>query len=187
MMNARQEALLTAWYNDADDIEKGKVICDINDYIGAFDELMWYDMYEFDELMYGKTPLEIASLVADGDFNSNHSYWRFNGYGNLESTDYPDWDDISIDDIMDELDGLSVEHWSECIKDIYYIDDLEYNVGDLVEVNGRKAEIDDTDLEDEDTPYHVVYNDDWNDTEWIGEYDIDGYWEDDDDEEEEEG
>lgn len=185
-MNARQEALLNAWYNDADDDEKGEVICGINDYSGAFDEFMWYDMREFDEL-WGKTPLEIANMLNNGDFNTYHDYWRFDSYGNLESTDYPDLGDVDIDDIIDELDSIPVEYWSECIKHIYYIDDLEYVEGDVVEVNGRKAEIDNIDLEDEDCPYRVVYNDDWNDTEWIGEYDIDGYWEDDDDDEEEEG
>lgn len=183
MMNARQQALLNAWYNNADDDEKGEVIRDINAYNGSFDEEMWYDMYEFDELMYGKTPLEIASLVANGDFNSCHDYWRFDSYCNLESTNFPDFNDVDIDDIIDELDSIPVEYWSECIKDIYYIDDLEYVEGDVVEVNGRKAEIDDIDLEDEDYPYHVVYADNESE-EWIGEYDIDGYWEDDDEEEE---
>lgn len=184
MMNARQEALLNAWYNDANDNEKGKVICDINDYSGAFDELMWYDMREFDELMYGKTPLEIADMLNNGDFDTSDNFWHFDSYGNLESTDYPDWNDVDIDDIMNELDTIPVEYWSKCIENIYYINDLEYVEGDVVEVNGRKAEIINIDLDDEDYPYHVVYNYDWNDTECIGEYDIDGYWEDDDEDEE---
>lgn len=38
------------------------------------------------------TPSEIASSIVYGDFNPNHDYFHFNGYGNFESTDCPiDW------------------------------------------------------------------------------------------------
>ena len=50
------------------------------------------EMERFDEICYGMRPIDIARSVVYGDFNTNHDYFRLNGYGNFESTDYPtDW------------------------------------------------------------------------------------------------
>lgn len=50
------------------------------------------EMERFDEICEGMTPSEIASSIVYGNFNPNHDYFHFNGYGNFESTDYPtDW------------------------------------------------------------------------------------------------
>lgn len=49
-----------------------------------------YSTDEFDELMTGKTPSEIANMVAFGDYNPYHMWFWFNGYGNVVSSDYPD-------------------------------------------------------------------------------------------------
>lgn len=48
-----------------------------------------YSMDEFDEIMGGMTPLEIAQRIFYGhEFNPNHDYFWFNGYANLESSDW---------------------------------------------------------------------------------------------------
>lgn len=49
-----------------------------------------YSTDDFDELMNGETPSEIASRVAFGDYNPFHKWFWFNGYGNIVSGDYPD-------------------------------------------------------------------------------------------------
>jgi len=49
-----------------------------------------YSTDDFDELMTGKTPSEIANMVAFGDYNPYHMWFWFNGYGNVVSSDFPD-------------------------------------------------------------------------------------------------
>ena len=67
-------------------------IVDVNN---AYQECVNGDKYiystdDFDELMSGETPSEIASRVAFGDYNPCHMWFWFNGYGNIVSGDYPD-------------------------------------------------------------------------------------------------
>ena len=81
------------------------------------------EMERFDETCEGMTPSDIARSIVYGDFNPNHDYFHFNGYGNFESTDLPtDWiypGDIARevvdreyafenDEIQEEIDN-----WSE--------------------------------------------------------------------------
>lgn len=85
------------------------------------------EMERFDEICEGMTPSDIARGIAYGDFNPNHDYFHFNGYGNFESTDCPtDWiypGDIARevvdrecsfenDEIQEEIDS-----WSEDDED----------------------------------------------------------------------
>lgn len=66
-----------------------------------------YSMEDFDEIMSGKNPLEIARCCFYGkEFCPAHSYFRFNGYANLESFDYaPDGNSgIYIGDIAAYID-----------------------------------------------------------------------------------
>jgi hypothetical protein len=59
------------------------------------------------EILEGKSPIEIIRLTAYGEFNYTHDYFRFDGYGNLESLPYldsnhlPDYLDNIIDYIVD--------------------------------------------------------------------------------------
>ena len=48
-----------------------------------------YPMDDFNELLYGREPWEIARAAYYGDFCPLDSYIRFNVYMNLESTDDP--------------------------------------------------------------------------------------------------
>ena len=81
------------------------------------------EMERFDEICEGMTPSDIARSIFYGDFNPNHEYFHYDGYGNFESTDYPtDWiypGDIARevvdrecsfenDEIQEEIDS-----WSE--------------------------------------------------------------------------
>ena len=81
------------------------------------------EMERFDEICEGMSPSDIARSIFYGDFNPNHNYFKFNGYGNFESTYCPtDWiypGDIARevvdrecsfenDEIQEEIDS-----WSE--------------------------------------------------------------------------
>lgn len=48
-----------------------------------------YSMDDFNELLSGREPWDIARTVYYGEFCPTDSYFRFNVYGNLESTDNP--------------------------------------------------------------------------------------------------
>lgn len=79
-------------------------------YDGCFDEATYYDMDEFDEFMSNYTPMEIAQMIFYGeDFNPNNDYFRFNGYGNLESAD---WQDVvaEAEDLIDDI----ISHLVNC-------------------------------------------------------------------------
>ena len=48
-----------------------------------------YPMDDFNELLYGREPWDIVRMAYYGEFCPTDSYFRFNVYGNLESTDNP--------------------------------------------------------------------------------------------------
>ena len=74
--------------DDSDAVALHNEYCyEINDYD---DEII--EMERFDEICEGMTPIDIANHIFYGDFNPNHSYFRYDGYANFESTDFPtDW------------------------------------------------------------------------------------------------
>lgn len=79
----------------------------MNAYDGCCEESTYYDMDAFDDFLSNATPLEIASMIFYGDgFNPNDEYFRFDGYGNLESLDWKEISDEAedlVDDILDHL------------------------------------------------------------------------------------
>lgn len=104
----------------------------LDGYSGYLGDDRYYSMDDLDELMSGKTTTELLNMAffgydADtyhtdthggrkyGAFNPNRDYFTFNGYGNLISTDYPDY--------SDKLDGYAVQemsdsrHWIDAIDD----------------------------------------------------------------------
>ena len=105
--------------DDSDAVALHNEYCyETNDYD---DEII--EMERFDEICEGMTPSDIANRIFYGDFNPNHEYFHYDGYGNFESTNYPtDWiypGDIARevvdreeffenDEIQEEIDS-----WSE--------------------------------------------------------------------------
>ena len=62
----------------------------MDDYIYSFDE--------FNDIMCGAEPLEILRMSYFGKINWNDDYFRFNGYGNIESVnDYTIQDEYETD------------------------------------------------------------------------------------------
>lgn len=72
-----------------------------------FDDRIYF-MEDFDEIMSGREPLDIARTCYFGDFDPTHEYFWFNGYANLES-DY-DIDGEKSPFCIDELVDYIVEN-----------------------------------------------------------------------------
>lgn len=86
------------------------------------------EMDRFNEICENMFPMDIAMRIAFGDFNPYHSYFRYNGYANFESTDCPtDWiypneiardivdreESFGNDEIQEEIDSWSEDEEEE--------------------------------------------------------------------------
>lgn len=105
----------------------------LDSYNGYLSDDRYYFMDELQELYHGTDPIEILqrayfghdedTWTTDssgnkeyGQFNPNREYFKFNGYGNLVSTDYKDYTHL--------LDKYVVESMSENRR---YIDSIDEN------------------------------------------------------------
>lgn len=61
-----------------------------------------YYMEEFNEICESLKPIGLANRIFYGKFNPNDTYFIFNGYANLESSDYLD-DFIDIDELAQHI------------------------------------------------------------------------------------
>ena len=80
-----------------------------------------YSMDEFNEIMQGEDPWEIARCCYYGDFCPAHEYFRFNGYANAVSFDYAPGkrSGIDIEDIADYVDRTEDTLNCEAIEDLF--------------------------------------------------------------------
>lgn len=69
------------------------------------------DDYTLDEIFHGQTPSQIIKQTAYGDFNYSHDYFRFDGYGNLESLSFLDVS--SLPDFVGNIVDFILENPSE--------------------------------------------------------------------------
>ena len=86
------------------------------------DEIFTIDM--FDDIFNDVDPFDVALKIYYGDFNPSYEYFKFNGYGNIQSICKWELDRfIDIDDIVNYIldNNFSFEN-----NDILYIlDDIE--------------------------------------------------------------
>ena len=97
------------------------IVGQLNNLNGSFETYALYNMDDFDEVMRGYTPTELAQRIFFGDFNINHDYFFFNGYANLESIcEY----EIQghFEPIIDEIVDSMLYHYDDL-----YIDDVNLN------------------------------------------------------------
>ena len=122
MTMTREQAIRTYVENLSKD-ELMELLQHMNGYDGCFDYISYYNMDEFDELMFNYSPLQIAQMIFFGDFNPNDEYFRFNGYGNLESAN---WGDVvaEAEDLVDDI----LDHLVNYYKGDTPWDDLDYMV-----------------------------------------------------------
>ena len=118
-MNNKQYDAIMEYLDDLDDRDILSLVRDINGYDGSLESLEWFEMeYEFDDLLSGMSPWDIARAVAYGDFAPGHDYWRWNAYGNLESTDWLDYDESDKDEIINAIDNLPYRYVPDEIRNI---------------------------------------------------------------------
>ena len=86
-----------------------------------------YPMDEFNELESGREPLDLALMIRFGDFNPNHEYFRYNGYGNLVSAaTLAEWlDDAVVSDMADWYERNQHTMQWECPELLYLYDEDE--------------------------------------------------------------
>ena len=118
---------------------------ELNDYNGYLGDDRWEDMDELNELYQGADPIELLNRAFNGydadtwhtdshgekefgAFNPNRDYFRFNGYGNLVSSNYKDYSDYLNDSTIEEL-----EEYSEQIDEIQDNDELKSLFDELKE------------------------------------------------------
>ena len=144
MTMTREQAITTYVEN----LNKGELVelrQHMNAYDGCFKEYTYYDMDDFDEFMDGYTPMEIARMIFfGGDFNPNHDFFRFNGYGNLESAN---WHDVEAEaeDLKDDIIDHLVNYYSGDTpwSDLDYLVDSDVDAlfnDDLEEVDEEEEE-----------------------------------------------
>ena len=87
----------------------GYMVREINAWGGYLEHLEYFDMEEFDLVLEGYTPSEVANRIFYGSFNPNDEYFRFNAYGNLESAN--EWDiEEEYRDNISEIASYIVEY-----------------------------------------------------------------------------
>ena len=82
------------------------IVGQLNSLNGSFETYTLYNMDDFNEIMEGYTPTELAERIFFGDFNINDDYFYFNGYGNLESITEYDMEghfEMIIDEVVDSM------------------------------------------------------------------------------------
>ena len=85
-----------------------EVVHYLNSWNSCLDYLEVCNMEDLDECLEGYEPSEIINMIfyGDGTFSPNCDYFRFNGYGNLESLDEYDLESeykLYINEIVESL------------------------------------------------------------------------------------
>ena len=99
-------------YFNANKTELFEIVDEINSYDSSLQHLEFLYMEDLDMYLNGLTPTDIANKIFFGDFNPNHEYFRFNGYGNLESFDQWELNKElfdNIDEIIERIIDLKDE------------------------------------------------------------------------------
>lgn len=116
-------------YFEENEDDFNEVIEDLDSWNGYLGDNRYYNMEELDELYNGTEPTEILTRAfygydemytnEDGShpepFNPNRDYFRYNGYGNLVSTD--------IKDYSDHLDNYFIDAVIENAHNLYELPD----------------------------------------------------------------
>lgn len=87
--------------------ELRSVISSINSYDGSFESCdVWENDEEFFDTFFEGKPLEAVRAAQYGDYNYTDDYVKFNGYGNLESLDEWQYDNLLLDHIDEVVDYI---------------------------------------------------------------------------------
>lgn len=122
---------------------------ELDSYNGYLNDDRYYYMEDLNEFYQGADPLELLYRVfyghdetyttdstgnkTYGEFNPNREYFKYNGYGNLISTDYKDYSAF--------LDAYLIEELSENRPNIYTLEDNEELTALFDELEQDKMEV----------------------------------------------
>lgn len=134
-MKTREQLINTIikFFEDNEDIFNS-CIEELDGYNGYLNDDRYYDMEYLNEFYNDVEPLELLYRVfyghdedyyttdssgnrTYGEFNPNRNYFKYNGYGNLVSTNYPDY--------SDKLDNYFIDSLIENRQHIYNIEENE--------------------------------------------------------------
>lgn len=125
----------------------------IDDYIESNNYERWYDMSDFDELMSGNTPFEIAQKIQGGEFDVNDNYFSFDGYGNLVSNTDGAKEDLDESNFLDWCRMNGYVDWSDYFTYADYLspdDELtEDIVKEILDYDGDMPDLDDFEDDEE--------------------------------------
>lgn len=91
----------------------------------GYDDDIWETMDRLDEVIVDQPASWLLDRMFYGDFNPRHAYWKFNGYGNLESFDgsFESLFDKHIDEtVMVEYIRDNMDKYREYLEE-YFEDD----------------------------------------------------------------
>ena len=114
-------------YNEIYTVETLRnMVNEVNGWDGSLENLEYYYMEDFNFIMEGRTPEFIAHRVHFGDFNPTHDYFRFDGYGNIETIS--NWElERVMEDWADDIVVAYKELSNEGYLDGYLLDEIEDN------------------------------------------------------------
>ena len=134
-MKTREQLINTIikFFEDNEDIFNS-CIEELDGYNGYLNDDRYYDMEYLNEFYNDTEPMELLYRVFYGhdedsyttdssgnrtysEFNPNRNYFKYNGYGNLVSTNYPDY--------SDKLDNYFIDSLIENRQYIYNIEENE--------------------------------------------------------------
>lgn len=171
MTNANEileENLRTYLLNDVSELQD--IVNELNSYNGSLDDLRVYENDEyFFEMMFSNNPYGAVRATHYGEYNYNDEYVKFNGYGNLESLNNYEYEDLlksNVDEIIESLlqyiDHISV---SPSLEDIIR---SENDLHELIDLHDS-INLDDNEIErykdlalelshiDVDLPFELLY------------------------------
>lgn len=96
----------------------------LSDYNEFLSQNHYYDDYlydDLDEMLNGYTPTQIVTMTRYGDYNANHNYYCFDGYGNIQG--YEEYEVINMMKDNQSFLGWYIEYndlidWDEAENDI---------------------------------------------------------------------
>lgn len=118
-------ARIQTYFEENEDVFNA-CIEELDSYNGYLRDNRYYEMDELDELYHDEEPSEILRRAFYGyderhyyidkygdkhleEFNPNRDYFRFNGYGNLVSSDYKDYTDLLDKYVIEQMDDYRDE------------------------------------------------------------------------------
>ena len=105
------------------------LIAELNSWNGCLEHLeFWENEEDILQELFGSDLINFIQRIKYGDYNVDDDYFRFNGYGNLDSYSYCEMKKEIIDEIEEIIDCLEEYHNNIYVDDNTlqeYVDSLE--------------------------------------------------------------